>query len=215
LIIFGKNKIMKQLLICALILCFGAMNAQSNVEKFSLFINKSLPYIAPSDYYSDMYLEEGEESSIPFKEISKDFYVQIGGYDNCRCTVYAVDQISLSNGYIGLVVYEIAIVESMPYEQNSYVLYIVDAQGKPTDNIRLSTSFYTSDGGDRMYSEEVSSEIFPSEMDAKQLVIKKVLTSGESISGEFGQNVTRTSSNFYKINNDGRLEDVTVWVEEY
>lgn len=184
-----------------------------------MFSKQELPYAAPEETYSDQYLEEGEETTIPYKELSSEQLAKISGEDECRCTAYAVDQIPLKAGKIGLVVYRINLVDVMPYEELTYHLYIVDAAGKAIDNTTLNSEFYTSTsvGSDEIsIAETTNSYIAYGEYDdtKDRLFIEVNYEMTEALMADFGQTKTTIVNEYKEIVTTGKIVDVTVYMED-
>lgn len=193
--------------------------AQISPAIIGMFSKQVLPYSAPEETFSDQYLEEGEETTIPYKELSSEQLAKISGEDYCRCTAYAVDQLPLKAGKIGLVVYRINLVDVMPYEEMTYHLYIVDAAGKAIDNTTLNSEFYTSTsvGSDEIsVSESMSSYISYGEYDdtKDRLFVEVTYETSESLMADFGQSKTTIVNEYKEIVTTGKIVDVTVYMED-
>jgi hypothetical protein len=191
--------------------------SQSFQNTLSLFSKKTLPYSAPSETYTNMYLEEGEESLIPYNVLLNEQLAVISGNDYCKCEAFAVDYLELPNGYKGLVTYQINIVEVMPYEELTYHLYIVDETGKSMNDMVLNSEFFTSDPlGDIFMSDEIKSTIYFGEYDEikDRLFIKTSYRTEESIQSDFGQVKTLVSTEFSEILESGEIVNITVYLEE-
>lgn len=192
--------------------------AQISQGTLSLFAKKTIPYEAPAETFSDQYLEDGEESSIPYKMLTKAQLAEISGEEDCRCAVYAVDQIPLKSGKIGLVVYQINEVDVMPYEELTYHLYIVDEKGKPVDNTTLNAEFYTSIASETdeiSVLESKTSHIAYGEYDDNKdrLFVEMTYETNESLMSDFGQSKTTISNQYQEIVQTGKIVDVTVYME--
>lgn len=206
------------LLLFAATLIAASVNAQTFQTTLKLFAKKALPYEAPSETYTDQYLEEeGEPTTIPYKPLSEELFQQISANEDCRCEAYAVDYLELKNGILGLVVYQVNQVQTMPYEELVYVLYLVNAAGKPIDNIELFSDFYSSDpSGDVFMSTGKKSTIDFGEFDdmKDRIFIEMTYESSESMMSDFGQQRTMISVEYMEIMDSGRIEDITVYLEE-
>lgn len=193
--------------------------AQVSAATMGMFSKKQLPYNAPDETFSDQYLEEGEATTIPYKALTTEQLTKISGDDYCRCTAYAVDQIPLKAGKIGLVVYQINEVDVMPYEELTYHLYIVDAAGKAIDNTTLNAEFYTSTsvGSDEIsISETKMSFIDYGEYDdtKDRLFLEATYETTESLMADFGQTKTTIVNEYKEIVATGNIVDVTVYMED-
>lgn len=192
-------------------------HAQSFQTTLGLLTKKSLPYEAPFETFTDQYLEEGEETTIPYKRLSSAQFEQISGVTDSRCDAYAVEYFDLRGGNKGLVVYQVNIVEVMPYEELSYDLYIVDASGKHIDRITLASDFFTSDiMGEFSVSERISSVISYGDYEElkERIFIEQMYETREIMEAEFGQIRVSSSMTYMEILANGSLEDVTIYLEE-
>jgi len=206
------------LLLFAATLIAASVNAQTFQTTLKLFAKKALPYEAPSETYTDQYLEEEDEpTTIPYKPLSEEQFQQISASEDCRCSAYAVDYLELKNGILGLIVYQVNEVNTMPYEELVYVLYLVNATGKPIDNIELFSDFYTSDpSSDVFISTGKQSTIDFGEFDdmKDRIFIEMTYETSESMMSDFGQQKTMISVEYMEIMDSGRIEDITVYIEE-
>jgi hypothetical protein len=190
-------------------------NAQVSQSTLDLFAKKTVPYEGPTDFYSDLYLEDDEPSTIPFKELTKEQLSSISGSDFFSGIAYAVEQISLNGKNIGLIVYQVTPSEYMPYEEVNYQLYIIDAAGKPSDNINISSdSFRTDNSGEINISEEKTSLIRYGEYDSDRLFLEVTYDNTESVQADYGQQRSVISKVYFEIEASGKLVDVTVYLEE-
>lgn len=206
------------LLFVTAVLLIGDANAQTFQNTLKLFAKKAIPYEAPSETYTDQYLEEEDEpTTIPYKPLTEEQFQQISGNEDCRCSAYAVDYLELKNGIKGLVVYQVNMTQTMPYEELVYVLYLVNASGKPIDNIELFSDLYSTDpSGDIFMSTGKRSTIDFGEFDdmKDRIFIEMTYEMSESVMSDFGQQKTMISVEYMEITDSGRMEDVTVYLEE-
>lgn len=176
-----------------------------------------MPYEAPTETYSDQYLEEGEQTTIPFKSLTKEQFTKISGSDYFEGSAYAVEQIPLSRKSIGLIVYQVIPTNDLPYEELNYQLYIIDAAGSPSDNINISSDYFiTDDSREVNISKVKTSSISFGEYDDNkdQLFLEITYNNSESVQADFGQQRSVISRVYFEIIESGKLVDVTVYLEK-
>jgi hypothetical protein len=142
---------------------------------------------------------------------------KISGSDYFEGSAYAVDQIPLVGKSIGLIVYQVSPTNTIPYEELNYQLYIIDAAGKPSDNINISSDYFRTDASSEVNISEVkTSRIVFGEYDDNKdrLFMEITYNNSKSVQADFGQERAVISMVYFEIIESGKLIDVTVYLEE-